>query len=106
MPWTSGVTHIGAILTVTGGAQGASASQLFASPVAGRRAVTITNCESASGTYLYIGHSNAVSATAFRIRLDAGESVTIPAGPGCDVWIYGTAGNTDYAAYEESWLTS
>lgn len=105
-PWMGGALHIGSILSSATGSQGASASQLFSSPSAGRRAVTVTNTESAAGTYLYVGHDSSTSTTKHRVRLDAGESITIPAGPGCDIYIYGTAGTTDYAAYEEAWYSA
>lgn len=100
---TTGVEHIGAILTTSAGTVAASATQLFSSPHMDRRRVTITNCDATAGQYLYVGFDSSVSATRYRWRLDAGDPpVSIDCGPGVNIYIFGDAANTNYHATEES----
>lgn len=101
----NGVEYITAIGQEASGSQGASAAQLFSTPTPERRAVTITNCDPSGGTNLYIGHSSSVTASLFRAMLAPLASVTIPAGAGVLIYIFGAAGNTDYYAVEEIRVT-
>lgn len=88
--------------TAVGTTVSTSAVQLFAQPdtasdMVKANAVLLANCDDAGG-YVYVGRTNAVTATKYSYRLAPGETKLIPWDPGKGIWIIGSAANTDYTA--------
>ena len=98
-PVLQGVQVVTSIMAAASGTVTTTAAQIFSTPSYARRSVAIVNCDSAND--LYIGHDSGLLPTKFRVKLAAGESIELPWGASVDIWLYGSAANTDYYACEQ-----
>lgn len=79
-----------------------TATQIFSTPARQdqrtRTGFQITNCD--SGNDLYVSNASDLSTTNFWYLLAAGETKYIPWEANVQVWILGSAADTDYRAQE------
>lgn len=73
-----------------------TASELAASPLAGRRRIMIQNLGARA---VYIGEDNTVT-TATGLEVAAGATLTLEAGPAVDFWAIAASGTQDVRIYE------
>jgi hypothetical protein len=76
-----------------------SATALPTTPLAGRQELVIQNLD--SSIVIYVGSSTVTNSGATRgIKLTAGQSMVVAAGPGCAVYAVAASGTPDCAILE------